>query len=113
MKNYIPLFILRKIWTGQFSEKACSHLAQIRVTQAPDPTLQNNICAECVQVGDTWPALRLCMICGYIGCCDKSKNKDASKHFADAGHPLFRAITRGEDWVWCYVDKALLKAPSE
>lgn len=33
------------------------------------------------------------------------------KHFKETGHPLFRAITPGEDWVWCYVDNALLKAP--
>lgn len=106
--NYIPLFILRKRWTGQFSVKPCSHQDQIRVTQPPDRTLQKNVCADCVALGDNWPALRMCMICGYIGCCDKSKNKHAKKHFEETGHPLIRAIERGEEWVWCYIDNALL-----
>lgn len=113
MRNNIPLFLLRKMWTGQFSEKPCAHRDQIRVTRPPRPTLKDNVCAECVALGDTWPALRMCMICGYIGCCDKSKNKHARKHFDETGHPLIRAISPGEDWVWCYVDNALLKSPDD
>jgi len=70
-------------------------------------------CAECVARGEAWPALRMCMVCGYIGCCDKSKNKHARKHFEATGHPLIRSIEPGENWLWCYVDEALLAVPHQ
>jgi uncharacterized UBP type Zn finger protein len=51
----------------------------------------------------------MCLLCGYVGCCDKSKNKHAREHFRQTGHPLTRPHKeRGMDWVWCYVDEALL-----
>ena len=51
------------------------------------------------------------MVCGYIGCCDKSKNKHARQHYDATGHPVMRSIEPGEDWMWCYVDEALLALP--
>jgi uncharacterized UBP type Zn finger protein len=69
----------------------------------------SEVCQECVALGDSWPALRMCVLCGYVGCCDKSKNKHAREHFRQTGHPLTRPYKeRGMDWVWCYVDEALL-----
>ncbi|HLM20109.1 MAG TPA: UBP-type zinc finger domain-containing protein [Propionibacteriaceae bacterium] len=60
-------------------------------------------------LGESWPALRMCLLCGYVGCCDKSKNKHAREHFRQTDHPLIRPYKeRGMDWVWCYVDEALL-----
>ena len=53
----------------------------------------------------TWVHLRLCLICGHVGCCDSSKNKHATKHFHKLKHPLIRSIEPGESWVWCYVDE--------
>jgi hypothetical protein len=38
-------------------------------------------CEECLKLGDKWVHLRLCMICGHVGCCDSSKNKMSSGHF--------------------------------
>jgi hypothetical protein len=40
-----------------------------------------------------------------VGCCDSSKNKHASKHFEEMGHPLVRSIEPGERWMWCYTDE--------
>ncbi len=66
-------------------------------------------CEECLQMGDTWVNLRLCLICGHVGCCDDSKNKHASAHFRATGHPIIRALTPpGEDWEWCYIDQVML-----
>jgi len=45
------------------------------------------------------------MTCGYVGCCDSSKNKHASKHADAIGHPLVMSMEPGEDWVWCYDDE--------
>ena len=78
----------------------CSHLDQIKIKQT-----SKHVCEECVKTGDTWVHLRLCLICGHVGCCDSSKNKHATKHFQSVKHPLIRSIEPGESWVWCYVDQ--------
>ena len=97
--------VLRRMWTGQFQEKPCSHLHLINTDLQPDV----DVCEECVALGDTWPALRICLICGYVGCCQESKNKHARKHYEETGHPLMAPYKeRGMNWIWCYDDKALL-----
>ena len=96
--------LLRKMWTGQFAEKPCSHLGAIR-----DVRPASEVCEACVAAGDTWPALRMCLTCGYVGCCDKAKNRHAPKHFDETGHPIWIPYhERGMRWVWCRIDNALL-----
>ena len=95
---------LRRMWTGSFRRKPCSHLDQLC-----DPAPSAEVCVECLAQGDTWPALRMCMTCGYVGCCDKAKNRHAARHFELTGHPVIRAYhERGMDWLWCRVDQTLL-----
>jgi uncharacterized UBP type Zn finger protein len=77
----------------------CSHLDQIRVTET-----DQHVCRECVEAGDSWVHLRMCLTCGHVGCCDSSKNKHAFQHFHDSQHALMRSIEPGESWVWCFVD---------
>jgi uncharacterized UBP type Zn finger protein len=79
--------------------KKCSHLDQVKVTAT-----NKRVCDECVKLGDRWVHLRLCLICGNVGCCDSSKNKHATKHFNAVKHPLVRSIEPGESWIWCYAD---------
>lgn len=81
----------------------CSHLDQIR---AVTPRIHG--CEECLLVGDVWVHLRMCLTCGHVGCCDQSKNKHATKHFHATQHPLVQSIERGEDWIWCYLDKVIV-----
>ena len=81
----------------------CSHLDQIHpVTPSADG------CEECLKIGDAWVHLRMCMVCGHVGCCDSSKNKHASRHFKATGHPIVQAFGSGEDWMWCYVDEEFI-----
>lgn len=80
--------------------KTCKHTKEIKFSNT-----KTHVCEECVKMGDTWVHLRLCMICGHVGCCDSSKNKHATKHFHAVGHPLIRSIEPGESWIWCYVDE--------
>lgn len=82
----------------------CTHLNQIQ-----DVSPNTNGCEECLKTGDTWVHLRMCMICGHVGCCDTSKNKHAMAHFRGTQHPIIKSIEPGEDWGWCYVDKAWLE----
>jgi len=82
---------------------ACSHLGMIR-----EVTPSGNGCKECLEMGDTWVHLRLCLICGHVGCCDSSKNKHATKHFHATNHPIIQSFQPDEDWRWCYIDETFL-----
>jgi predicted ester cyclase len=97
----VPEIILKVLFTGQVADKACRHLDDIRMTE---PTV--DVCQDCVAQGDIWPALRMCLICGYVGCCDTSKNKHMKQHYEQTGHPIFRSIRLDEGWIWCYADNA-------
>ena len=68
-----------------------------------------NGCEECLKMGDSWVHLRMCRICGHVGCCDSSKNKHATKHFHATKHPIMQSIEPGEDWLWCYVDEVMFE----
>ncbi len=87
-----------------YMAQQCTHLDQIR-----DVTPSGEGCKECLETGDTWVHLRLCMICGHVGCCDNSKNKHATKHFHATQHPIIMSFEPGEDWGWCYVDEVYLE----
>ena len=78
----------------------CEHVKDARDLQ---PAIR--VCEDCVKMGDGWMHLRICMICGYVGCCDSSKNKHATKHFHSTRHPMMRSIEPGEQWGWCFVDE--------
>lgn len=78
----------------------CTHLNQIKITESSE-----NECVQCIALGDTWVHLRMCTICGQVGCCDSSKNKHATKHFQETQHPIVKSIQPGENWMWCYKDE--------
>ena len=82
--------------------ETCSHMDQIKIKKT-----NKKVCEECIKMGDRWVHLRLCLLCGHVGCCDSSKNKHATKHFHSAKHPLIRSIEPGEKWIWCYVDEVM------
>lgn len=97
----IPEIILKLLYIGQVGDKNCAHLHMIKVVDT-----DMDVCEDCVNLGDDWPALRMCLVCGYIGCCDTSKNKHMKQHFQETNHPIFRSIRLDESWVWCYEDDA-------
>jgi len=80
----------------------CTHLDQVRVTSLPD-SIEG--CEECLAIGSGWVHLRMCTICGKIGCCDSSPERHASRHAREDAHPVARSAEPGEDWIWCYVDE--------
>ena len=83
--------------------KKCKHLKQVREVVA-----SGKGCAECSATGDSWVHLRICMTCGHVGCCDSSKNKHATRHFRQTGHPIVKSFEPGEEWAWCYEDRVLI-----
>ena len=38
-------------------------------------------CEECEREGTNWVAIRMCLICNHVGCCDSSIGLHATKHF--------------------------------
>lgn len=82
----------------------CKHMND---TQDPRPS--GDGCKECLEMGDDWVHLRLCLTCGHVGCCDSSKNKHATRHFHATKHPVVRSFEPGEDWRWCFVDQVYVE----
>lgn len=90
------------------SNVVCSHLDQVVVFEPPEEIAG---CEECLKTGSDWVHLRMCQVCGTIGCCDSSPNRHASRHAREAGHPIARSVEPGEDWSWCYVDEVMFVIP--
>jgi len=82
----------------------CTHLSDIRDVQP-----NTDGCEECLMMGDAWVQVRMCLVCGHVGCCDSSKNKHATGHFHATGHPVMRSVEHGDTWGWCYVDQVWLQ----
>ncbi|MEM9663301.1 MAG: UBP-type zinc finger domain-containing protein [Bacteroidota bacterium] len=80
---------------------ACTHLAE---RHEGTPRAQGG--GECLQPGDRWVHLRICMVCGHVSGRDASVNTHATKHVRAAGHPLMRSLEPGE--TWCYEDHVML-----
>ena len=85
---------------GALDSQGCTHLMEIQ-----DVTPSAAGCEKCLQIGDDWVHLRLCLICGHVGCCDNSKNKHATKHFHETSHSMIVSYEPDERWLWCYVDE--------
>ena len=86
---------------------ACTHVSATR-----EVTASANGCEDCLRTGDRWVHLRICMMCGHVGCCDSSPNKHATAHFhAQPDHPVVRSFEPGEDWWWCYADQVAFEVP--
>jgi len=90
------------IATGEIDPEECSHTDLV---QDVIPSAEG--CEECLKIGDEWVFLRLCMVCGKVGCCDNSKNKHATRHYHEVGHPLIKSFEPGEDWIYCYVENVI------
>ena len=83
----------------------CSHLDGLSASDFPEPQ-PKDACAECLEQGTTWVALRECRECGHVGCCDSSEGKHATAHYKATDHPVMRSVMPGDTWTWCYVDSA-------
>jgi hypothetical protein len=87
---------------------ACTHLDQVTIRELPESV---DGCQDCVASGGEWVHLRICLECGYVGCCDSSPNRHMTAHAKATSHPLIRSLEPGEEWCWCYVDEVGLLIP--
>lgn len=88
----------------------CEHLSSLAAPRSQPVRPSSLGCKECLEKGDRWVHLRLCMACGHVGCCDSSRNRHATRHFHDTKHPVVKSFEPGEDWAWCYVDQEMADA---
>lgn len=66
-------------------------------------TVEDPVCRRCLDEGLTWVALRQCLECGNVGCCDSSTGQHATAHFREEQHPVMETAEPGENWRWCYL----------
>jgi hypothetical protein len=60
-------------------------------------------CEDCLAIGATWTELRVCLVCGHVGCCEDSEHAHALQHFNTTGHPVIAPLSRRETWGWAAV----------
>lgn len=93
-----------EVLTAPASHAGCEHIRSLDGT--PQPTSPDG-CARCLAEGTEWVHLRMCMTCGYVGCCDSSPNRHASAHYGETDHKVIRSFEPGEAWRWCFADEVL------
>ena len=91
--------------SGELKPNTCSHIGQIQNVKS-----SSSGCEDCLRIGSTWINLRICLICGHVGCCDDSPNRHATGHYHETGHPIIQSFNPGETWVYCYPDDVLLSS---
>ena len=78
----------------------CPHRASLR----EDLTSEKTACEACGLTED----LRLCLTCGYVGCCESHGAHD-TEHFRATKHPFIRPQASEYRRLWCYACGAFLK----
>ena len=86
---------------NKVSKEICEHFAGIDENNVSPRTPE---CEECKKEGTDWVALRMCLVCAHVGCCDSSEGLHATRHFKQTGHPVMIALPN-KPWKWCYVHK--------
>jgi monovalent cation/hydrogen antiporter len=77
----------------------CDDLQAFPVADVP----RGEFCQACLDDGTRWVALRRCLECGNVACCDSSPLQHATAHFHDTTHPVMQSVEPDEAWRWCYV----------
>ncbi|UQN28310.1 Na+/H+ antiporter [Brachybacterium kimchii] len=90
--------------TGSGEGGWCEDLQRYPAVGTPEP--ERAFCRRCREEGTTTVALRQCLECGEVGCCDSSPGQHATAHFHDTSHPVMQSAEPGETWRWCYVHQA-------
>jgi len=78
----------------------CEHAESIKENGIPPQ--KTNGCEECKKEGMNRVAIRMCLTCGHLGCCDSSKGLYARKHFENTNHQVMIQLPK-KSWKWCYI----------
>ena len=101
--RYLGNEVRRVTFQRSLAHRSCTHLTG-DVPSRPAVLA----CPACVRDSSTWVKLRMCLTCGSVGCCDTSVGRHAVGHEA-TGHPVMRSIEPGDEWGWCYLERAYLE----
>ena len=88
---------------------SCCHVDQIDSQARPSA----DGCEDCLRTGGRGVHLRMCRVCGHVGCCDSPPSRHAKAHHASAGHPLVSSFEPAEDWWWCFEDEFAFAVPDQ
>lgn len=73
-------------------ESMCPHAPKHTVTPHAE---------ACERCGET-ENLRMCMECGFVGCCESHAGHNA-EHYRLTGHAVIKVLPLERSWfVWCY-----------
>ncbi|MGH1490944.1 MAG: low temperature requirement protein A [Acidimicrobiales bacterium] len=83
---------------------SCEHLTAIQPAAVVGTATHaaHSVCKPCQAKGVQWVQLRVCMTCGYVGCCDDTPGRHATTHYQETGHPVMTTLEPGDDWAYCY-----------
>ena len=87
----------------------CDHLDSIELNRPDEEAKAEAVCQDCVDEGSRWVHLRMCRVCGHVGCCDSSPKLHARRHFDRTAHPIVTSMEPKERWSYCWVDDELLQ----
>ena len=93
-----------EVTTPEAPTGSCDHLD--RAPHEIDP-LGSVVCEDCIREGTRTVHLRICLVCGKVGCCDSSPGRHAERHAHLDNHAVMRSMEPGESWRWCYVDERI------
>jgi uncharacterized UBP type Zn finger protein len=103
----MPLFtdikFVVQMMTG-IGVRECEHVSEMNQVES-----SIHECVDCKEAGTRWVHLRMCMTCGYVGCCDSSPLTHMRAHVESTGHPIARSIEGKESWLWCYPHERLIR----
>ncbi|WP_037607819.1 UBP-type zinc finger domain-containing protein [Streptacidiphilus rugosus] len=85
--------------------RPCPHLDRL---SAEEPGELTPTCEHCLKLGQRPVALRKCLHCGHVGCCDSTPGRWATEHHRQTGHAVMRSFEPGESWRWCFEDQRLV-----
>jgi uncharacterized UBP type Zn finger protein len=83
---------------------ACGHLAAIHPV-----TPYTVSCQKCLDRGQDWAELWLCLSCGWVACSNDSPNQHAKAHYEETDHPIAAALQHGIRPLWCHVDQLFIR----
>lgn len=83
----------------EIARSRCPHTGELE----EDVSSEATACAVC---GET-DHLRLCLTCGFVGCCESLAGHD-HEHFEETGHPFITPLRQDYDFLWCYACEAYL-----
>jgi uncharacterized UBP type Zn finger protein len=78
--------------------RPCDHVAVAHLVQPYSAG-----CQLCLERGEGWVDLWLCLSCGWVACSNDSSHQHAKAHYEETDHPVAVSLPPGTRMRWCYV----------